>query len=177
MHALLGFAASQLIETDPSVVQAAMTHRVKAIRAIKKRLSETAKVSVTYEEANAMVATCFALTFQSVSLEDGLPEFMTFIRGIMIVGMQMMFRGIRPIFENMIEADREKILAPVMEGLPLIQKGWADAAMEALTNLKPLCTGHVEAEYLQLLVDIVTMLYVNSWDGMSDAPYIYSLLY
>ncbi|KAM5355650.1 hypothetical protein ACJ41O_002296 [Fusarium nematophilum] len=165
MHAILGFSASQLIKSDASVVPSAMNHRIKAIKAIKKRLAETAKTSIEYEEANAMVATCFALTFQSVSLEDGLAEYMTFIRGILIVGMQMMFRGIKPLFDNMLEQDQDALLAPLMENLPLIQKGWADSAMEAIMNLKPLCLEPVELEYHQHLVNIVEQLYLNSWDA------------
>ena len=33
MHAILGLAASELMRDDPSLVTAAMEHRVKAIRA------------------------------------------------------------------------------------------------------------------------------------------------
>ncbi|KAM0399989.1 hypothetical protein ACHAQC_003274 [Fusarium culmorum] len=165
MHAILGFSASELMRDDPSILSSAMNHRIKAIRAIKKRLAETDKSSMNYEEANAMVATCFALTFQSVSLDDGLAEYLTFIRGIMIVGMQMMFRGIKPIFENMFEQDQDALLEPLMQGLPLIPKGFTDSAFEALTNLKPLCTEEVELEYHQHLMTMVEKLYVNSWDA------------
>lgn len=165
MHAILGFSASELMRNDASVISSAMNHRIKAIRAIKKRLAETTRTSMEYEEANAMIATCYALTFQSVSLEDGLAEYLTFIRGIMIVGMQMMFRGIKPIFENMMEQDQSALLEPLMQGLPLIPKGLTDSAMEALTKLKPLCTAPVEVEYHQHLLNIVEKLYVNSWDG------------
>ncbi|KAJ3471161.1 hypothetical protein MRS44_001260 [Fusarium solani] len=165
MHAILGFSASQLIKTDSSIVTAAMSHRVKAIRAIKKRLSETSRAPIESEEANAMIATCFALTFQSVSLEDGLAEFLTFIRGIMVVGMQMMFRGIKPLFQNMPEQEQDALLEPLMEGLPLIQKGYVDSAMEAVVNLKPLCKEQVEIEYHQHLVNILEQLYLNSWDA------------
>ncbi|KAM0443644.1 hypothetical protein ACHAQK_003291 [Fusarium lateritium] len=165
MHAILGFSASELMRNDASVISSAMNHRIKAIRAIKKRLAETTRTSMEYEEANAMVATCYALTFQSVSLEDGLTEYLTFIRGIMIVGMQMMFRGIKPIFENMMEQDQSALLEPLMQGLPLIPKGLTDSAMEALTKLEPLCTEPVEVEYYQHLLNIVEKLYVNSWDA------------
>jgi len=167
MHAILGFSASELMGNDASIVSSAMNHRIKAIRAIKKRLAETARSSMDYEEANAMVATCYALTFQSVSLDDGLAEYLTFIRGIMIVGMQMLFRGIKPIFENMLEPDQDALLEPLMQGLPLIPKGYTDSAMEALTNLKPLCERPVEVEYHQHLVKMTEKLYVNSWDGKS----------
>ncbi|KAL4730285.1 hypothetical protein ACLX1H_002318 [Fusarium chlamydosporum] len=165
MHAILGFSASELIKKDPSVVSSAMNHRIKAIRAIKKRLAETARSSMNYEEANAMVATCYALTFQSVSLEDGLAEFLTFIRGIMIVGMQMLFRGIKPIFENMMEPEQDALLEPLMQSLPLIPKGYTDSAIEALTNLRPLCAEGVELEYHQHLMTMTEKLYINSWDA------------
>jgi hypothetical protein len=165
MHAILGFAASELRSTDNTLVVAAMAHRVKAIKAIKKRLSDGSKVSTNFEEANALIATCFALTFQSVALEDGLAEYMTFIRGIVIVGMQMAFRGIKPLFTTLLDDERESLLAPLMEGLPLIQRGWADAAFEAMTNLKPLCVETVEVEYQEKLLNIVEKLYIDSYEG------------
>lgn len=92
MHAILGLAASELIGTDTGLVEAAMLHRLQALRAIKRRLSSIAPSSsqarlyppspstpstvsrpnLTYEEGNALLATCFALTFQSVILADGM---------------------------------------------------------------------------------------------------------
>ncbi|KAJ2979675.1 hypothetical protein NQ176_g3104 [Zarea fungicola] len=165
MHAILGFAASELIHTDASLVTAAMNHRIKAIKAIKKRLAESARTDTNYEEANALVATCFALTFQSVSLEDGLAEYMTFIRGIVIVGMQMSFRSIAPVFTTLFDNDPNEILASQMEDLPLIQKGWVDAAVDALDGLKPLCVLPIENEYREQLMGIAEKLYVNSFDA------------
>jgi hypothetical protein len=165
MHAILGFAASELISTDASLISAAMSHRVKAIKAIKKRLAEASKMNTTYEEANALVATCFALTFQSASLDDGLAEYLTFIRGIVIVAMQMMFRNIRPMFENLMGNDQHEFLAPAMESLPLIQTGWADMAAEAINGLRPLCMEQVELEYHEKLTDIASKLYTNSFDA------------
>jgi len=163
MHAILGFAASELIPSDPSLVAAAMNHRVKAIRSIKKRLVENARTGTSHEEANALVATCFALTFQSVTLDDGMAEYMTFIRGIVIVSMQMLFRGIKPIFSNLMEQDSDQVLAPFMQDLPLIQRGWADSARDAIENLRALCVEPVEIEYQEKLSTIVDKLYVNSW--------------
>lgn len=123
-------------------------------------------MNTTYEEANALVATCFALTFQSVSLDDGLAEYLTFIRGIVIVAMQMMFRNIRPMFENLMGNEQMDLLAPAMESLPLIQRGWADMAAEAINGLRPLCMEQVELEYHAKLTDIVEKLFTNSFDGM-----------
>lgn len=163
MHAILGFAASQLMSTDSSLVAAAMSHRVKAIRSIKKRLVENARTGTSHEEANALVATCFALTFQSVSLDDGMAEYMTFIRGIVIVGMQMVFKGIKPIFSTIFEPEQDELLAPYMQDLPLIQRGWADQARDAINNLRDLCVEPVEIEYQEKLNAVVEKLYSNSW--------------
>lgn len=165
MHAILGYAASELSHSDTSLVPTAMNHRIKAIRSIKKRLSDSSRTDTSYEEANALIATCFALTFQSVSLDDGLAEYMTFIRGIMIVGMQMMFKGIKPIFGNLLEQNQDDILAPYMEGLPLIQRGWAEAAVEAIANLRPLCVQQVEIEYYEQLLEVAEQLLANSFEG------------
>ncbi|KAH6610166.1 hypothetical protein Trco_000186 [Trichoderma cornu-damae] len=165
MHAILGYAASELMHTDRSLVSVAMNHRIRAIRAIKKRLAEASKLETTYEEANALVATCFALTFQSVSLADGLAEYMTFIRGIVIVGMQMMFKSIKPVFSNLFESNQDEVLAPYMEGLPLIQKGWTKTAIESIANLGPLCTRQVEIEYREHLMTISSHLLTNSFEA------------
>ncbi|OAA43852.1 C6 transcription factor [Metarhizium rileyi] len=165
MHAILGFAASDLAPVDSSFVQAAMNHRIKAIKAIKKRLSESARSQTSYEESNALVATCFALTFQSVSLEDGLAEYMTFIRGILIVGMQMMFKGIKPVFEQLFEDQQNEMMEPYLRDLPLIQRGWADAAIEAISKLQPLCVEPVEVEYYGQLLGIAEKLNMSSFEA------------
>ncbi|KYK55704.1 C6 transcription factor [Drechmeria coniospora] len=167
MHAILGFAASELGRTraEGSVVAAAMNHRVKAIRALKKRLAEASSARLTHEEANALVATCFVLTFQSVSLDDGLAEYMTFIRGILIVGMQMAFRGIKPVFETLLDDKQNELLAPLMEGMPLIERGWVDGAVEAIAKLRPLCVDEIEVEYHGQLLAIAETLYTSSFDG------------
>jgi hypothetical protein len=167
MHAILGFAATQLGYSDPSLVAPATNHRIKAIKAIKKRLSESPKTTISGEESNAMVAACFALTFQSVGFEDGMAEFMTFIRGIVVVGMQMMFRGVKPLFGNLIGPEKDELLASVMETLPLIQKGWVDDAVEGLGNLQLLCVEPMEADYRERLMAIAQKLYINSYDGKS----------
>ncbi|OTA06838.1 Zn2Cys6 transcriptional regulator [Trichoderma parareesei] len=174
MHAILGYAASELMHTDSSLAPVAMGHRIKAVKAIKKRLMETSKMDTKFEEANALVATCFALTFQSVSLEDGLAEYMTFIRGIVIVGMQMMFKSIKPLFSNLFESNSDDVLAPYMEGLPLIQRGWAEAAIEAITNLRPLCTRQVEIEYHEHLMTVSSRLLTNSFDAYKANSRLYA---
>ncbi|KAK2016641.1 C6 zinc finger protein [Colletotrichum eremochloae] len=166
MHAILGMAACDLMNTDPSLLAFAMAHRVKAIKAIKKSLAELPRQKgTTSEHANALVATCFALTFQSVTFEDGMPEYMTFIRGILIIGTQMWIKGIKPIFVNIIGEDSSAVLEPKMANLPLIQKEWADGAVEAIGGLRGLCRDVVEIEYFNLIMAMATKLHTSSWEA------------
>ncbi|KAI1657427.1 hypothetical protein F4813DRAFT_389604 [Daldinia decipiens] len=158
MHAILGLAASDLMSQDPNLVTFAMSHRLKAIRAIKKALSEVPK-SNTFEEGNALIATCFALTFQSVVLEDGMAEFMTFCRGITLVSIQMCTRNTKFLFRNLHDNESAALLRPFMEALPPIRRDWVDMAVSSIRGLGPLCEQHeVETEYRRLLLDMAAAL-------------------
>ncbi|KAK1847697.1 C6 transcription factor [Colletotrichum chrysophilum] len=165
MHAILGMAACDLMAQDPSLLAFAMAHRVKAIKAIKKSLAELPTKGTNTEHANALVATCFALTFQSTSFEDGMGEFMTFIRGILIIGAQMMCKGIKPVFVNMLDQDSRAVLEPKMVNLPLIRQEWADGAVEAIGALRHLCRDEVEIQYYDIIYELACKMHTSSWEA------------
>ncbi|KAL1884333.1 hypothetical protein VTK73DRAFT_27 [Phialemonium thermophilum] len=162
MHGLLGLAASDLTRKDPTLVSSAMQHRVKAIKAIKKTLSEVPKAN-TFEEGNALMATCFALTFQSVLLDDGMVEYMTFIRGIVIVAIQMYIKGADLLFGDYIGDKQQELLQPHIENMPLVERSWVDAAVGAIENLAPLCHHPVEKQNHERILDMARQLHVSSW--------------
>ncbi len=164
VHAILGLAASDLMIQDPSLVTFAMAHRLKAIKAIKKTLTDAPRTN-TFEEGNALLAACYALTFQSVMLDDGMAEFMTFCRGIVIVAIQMYCKGAKFIFTNFLGDDHMSVLQPFMESIPPIQKDWTDMAVANIAALEPLCKQQVEIEYHQLITDIAKALYTSSFLG------------
>ncbi|KAI1368973.1 C6 zinc finger protein [Xylaria arbuscula] len=164
MHAILGLAASDLMIQDPSLVTFAMAHRLKAIKAIKKTLTDVPKTN-TFEEGNALLATCYALTFQSVMLDDGMAEFMTFCRGIVIVAIQMYCKGAKFIFTNFLNEDQMEYLQPLMESIPPIRKDWTNMAVANIAALEPLCKQPVEAEYHQLLTQVAEALYTSSLEA------------
>ncbi|KAF4824717.1 hypothetical protein CGCTS75_v009998 [Colletotrichum tropicale] len=165
MHAILGMAACDLMAQDPSLLAFAMAHRVKAIKAIKRSLAELPTKGTNTEHANALVATCFALTFQSTSFEDGMGEFMTFIRGILIIGAQMMCKGIKPVFVNMLDQDSRAVLEPKMVNLPLIRQEWADGAVEAIGALRHLCRDEVEIQYYDIIYELACKMHTSSWEA------------
>ena len=204
MHAILGLAASNLMSQDPSLVASALAHRLKAIRAIKKALADTgsssssssgngsssggggtATATTTFEEeGNALIATCFALTFQSVCLEDGMAEYMTFCRGLVIVAIRMYQHhhqqqqrqqqdgaavgAPRFVFRNFMGGDQTELLRPAMQAVPPIRREWTDMATVAVAALEPLCRHEVEREYHKFLVEWVEMLYVDSFQGATN---------
>ncbi|KAK1772523.1 C6 zinc finger protein [Phialemonium atrogriseum] len=162
MHAILGLAASDLTQRDPSLVASAMHHRVKAIKAIKKTLAEAPKAN-SFEEGNAMMATCFALTFQSVLLDDGMTEYMTFIRGVVIVAIQMYIKGANLIFADFLGDKQQEVLQPFIENMPLIERSWVDSAVVAVESLSPLCQHPIEQQYYEKILDMAKQLGVSSW--------------
>ncbi|KAK3293423.1 uncharacterized protein B0H64DRAFT_419172 [Chaetomium fimeti] len=197
MHAILGYSASELMAaSDPSLAEAAMSHRYKAVKAIKKALapppsspagttsppnnsSNSSSSSSSnnnngrsfddtmFEEGNALMATCFALTFQSVLLEDGMAEFMTFIRGIMIVAIQMYCSGASLLFGEMLGDRQTQLLEPHMRELGLIDADLTARAIRAIEGLRGLVEGvegrEVECKYWEMVAAMARNLAVSSW--------------
>ena len=163
MHAILGYSASELMSrTDPALAEAAMTHRLKAIKAIQRALSTTTTPTLTcnppaspsndlFEEGNALMATCFALTYQSVLLADGMAEYMTFIRGIVLVAIRMYCKGAKLLFGNLLGEKQLEAVQPHMEVLGLIDQGWVERAVSGVEGLRGLVEGvdgrEVEGRY------------------------------
>ncbi|KAL1885341.1 hypothetical protein Cpir12675_006990 [Ceratocystis pirilliformis] len=187
MHAVLGLAATDLVTTDPSLNHIALSHRHKAVQALKRRLNDVKRVSGSMEETNALIATCYALTHQSVLLDDGMVEFMVFVRGILIVGMHMWMKGLSPIFSSLQQSTTSPPIHPATTtasattsssqhyqphhhhhshhrppALPLLSRHWIDMASTAVSTLQSLCHEPLEIEYQHLLSELVATLYVSS---------------
>lgn len=175
MHAILGLSACELMAKDRSLVTFAMAHRHKAIKAIRKALDNVSKSNSssnsnnnTFKEGNAIVATCFALTFQSVCLDDGMVEFMTFCRGILIVAIQMYHKRSRIIFQNLVSEEKIAALRPALEKVPPIRSDLTDAAVASLKRLEPLVVTQVQREYHEYLANMAEALYTDSYKGETE---------
>lgn len=164
MSAMLGLAASDLAAQDPSLVEFGVRYRLKAIKGIKRTLSESIYTD-SFEEGNALIATCFVLAFQSALLGDGLVEFMTFCRGIVIVARKMHHRNDRVMFTNFAGEDQMKLTSTMVENVPKIPKAWTDMAMAAIRKLEPLFQDPVDRAYRNNLLGIATALTSSSHLG------------
>jgi hypothetical protein len=169
MHAMLALAASELALTEASpqaLNSSAISHRVSAIQSLNKAISQGLQ---TFEEGNAMLATCYSLIFQSTLIDDGLVEYMTFIRGVVLLSSHMGANNIKFLFHSMFGEEQTKKLDPKLEESPLIDPDLVDAACASLEALAPLCTRNSEREYRGLLLSLARSLYSSSREG-TQAP-------
>lgn len=165
MHSILGFAASDISHGDNSVTSLAMTHRIKAIRSLKRRLMNATRTSTTYEEANALLAASFVLAFQSLYIRDGLADYLTFIRGILVISLQIFLNDMTPIFTTLMEEAKIEAVGPAMTGLSLLEKPRVDAAVAAISSLRPLCLRPWQHDYCDTLLNTAMTLYLDSFEG------------
>lgn len=168
---MLALAASDLAEQYPESSKqlscAAMSHRVQAIGSLNTAIS----LGLTrFEQGNAMLATCFALVFQSVLMEDGLAEYMSFIRGTVAVGNQMGMKRMHILFRHLFgDSDLEKI-DPLMKAAELIDPTLVRGALKSLEKIGPLCKTKLELEVYGVLVSAARALVTSSRDGNFKPP-------
>jgi hypothetical protein len=178
---MLALSASELAcSTDPTpqMNSTALTHRVKAISSLNTAISQGISC---YEEGNAMLATCFTLLFQSCLIEDGLTEYMMFIRGTVSVGMQMGMKGMTFLFEKIFDAEQLEQVDPLMKKADLIESRVVQAACRSFESMAHLCTNNLELEAYKILYGIARALITSSRDGelqLAPIPFqTYSLHY
>ncbi|KAG9229064.1 hypothetical protein BJ875DRAFT_211741 [Amylocarpus encephaloides] len=175
---MLALSASDLADLEPNPVISkelsckAMGHRVSAISALNNAISEGLR---NYEEANAMLATCFSLLFQSVMIEDGLAEYMSFIRGTVTVGIQMGINKYPVLFKTLFEGNGEAAVDPAMLAAPLISPTLVRGALGSLERICPLCKHPVELEIYGMLLATARALITSSRDAWMCLKKIYGL--
>lgn len=135
-----------------SLAATAMNHRVLAIKSLQNAL---AKGVPDMETGNAMLATCYVLVFQSVLISDGFPEFMSFIRGCMVVAYQMGMKGMKFIFDNIMPDDQLRVVGPSLEADPAIPLHIMEPVIESLRFCEYLVVRPAEKEFFDALMEIV----------------------
>ena len=124
---MLGLSASDLttkVTQTTELTCSAMSHRVQAITSLNQALSNGLH---TFEEGNAMLATCYVLLFQSVLLDDGLAEYMSFIRGCVLIAQNMGCKRMKFLFHSFLGTDSLAKLDPHLKEGPEVNPGPVDA--------------------------------------------------
>jgi hypothetical protein len=144
------------------LIQSAIIHRVLAIKLFNRALSTGLH---SFEEGNAMLATCYLLVFQSILIDEGLDEHLTFIRGCVLVSLQMGYKGLKFLFQNLLSNNELEKIRPHFQGTPPIDLGPVDAAYASLEAFWHLCERESEKKFHGYLLEVVRSLYLSSGDG------------
>lgn len=163
MHALLGMAASHLTATtEADYSSLALSHRLLAIKGFNEALSKTPR---TGSDGDALIAACYALTFQSSYMKDGMSEFLTMVRGCGLVSWQLLCDQVDISFS--ISSSRHlEYMESRLDDLPAVDADMYQDAVSSITALLPLCKdveGHVF--FQRVLQDCIEAVGVDSRNG------------
>jgi hypothetical protein len=171
---MLALSASDLASnTDESrdLMTISISHRIKSIESLNKAVASGIK---SWQQGNAMIATCFALLFQSVLMNDGLSEYISFLRGIIAVGMQMGQRNMKFVFTKLWGEEQHLARESELDGAPLINNELVSMACRSLENMFPLCKTKTEIGIYGLLLSMARSLVTSSKEGKSMVYMFYS---
>jgi hypothetical protein len=170
---MLALSASDLATgnvqtTDRSqLTSTALAHRVQAISALSNAIASGID---RFEQGNAMLATCFVLLFQSTLIEDGLVEYMTFIRGTLAVGIQMGSKRMKFLFQNLFGDEGLKHIDSAISASPLIRSEVVESACRSFERFQHLCQSKIEIEVYTILFGIAQSLRRSSREGEISRP-------
>lgn len=123
MHAMLGLAATHLSAvTNVDYSEAAYSHRLRALHGFNKALSKKPEKE---PDGDAILATIYTLTFQSAFMKDSLAEFLTMVRGCVILSAQLECQHSISLFD--VDGDAHlKFMEPRLVDLPSIDPALAE---------------------------------------------------
>jgi hypothetical protein len=171
MHAILGLAATHLsVTSSANYTSKAINHRLIAIQGFNSALSRPLKRGSA--DGDALLAACYALTFQSSYMQDGLAlsEFLTMVRGCSIVSNRLATDGILSFF-GITSEDHFKHMETKLENLPVIEDGLRMGAAKSLEALDEMCkkAGGVDQYFYNALQGVINGLSISS--KLGNKPY------
>ncbi|KAF4227768.1 hypothetical protein CNMCM8980_002215 [Aspergillus fumigatiaffinis] len=166
MHAILALSSSHLaLLTGSALPVEALRHRQRALRGLNEAMSRAPSET---SDADAMLAACYILTFQSSYMLDGLSDYIMMLRGCGLVTGLMLQRNLHGSFS--IDANSHiKYMEAQFGRFPTIDSRIASDGIRSLNLVKPLLGRPVEEVFYQLLVDVL----VSVEQSASCAAYIH----
>ncbi|KAN0068891.1 hypothetical protein V8E54_013060 [Elaphomyces granulatus] len=178
MHAILSLGASHLSLIAPSgsdYTTAAVVHRGLALRGLNEMLG---KHDCSNLDLDAMLAACYALTFQASYMADGLLDFAIMIRGCALVTQRLQEEYSKSSFFPLHEA--ESRLLSIKDGLPVgpcIEPFALDKSIETLELTRPLLQDDAHHRFYGSVMDTFHVLRYSSQNGYLMFVKIYALWY
>lgn len=152
MHAILGMAASHFeLVTGENLSSSAIHHRILAIKGSNEAMSHPRRSG---SEADALLASCYLLAFQSSYMKDGLQEFFRTIRGCSLVSDQLRAEKLPMSFYLTGKAHFEFMQQRLMD-LPTIHEDLIAGAKRSLLVLTPELDRPANLKFYQGLLDTV----------------------
>ncbi|KAH8791000.1 hypothetical protein F5882DRAFT_400844 [Hyaloscypha sp. PMI_1271] len=177
LHAMLALSASDLAansddSNDMKLIPTSILHRIKSIESLNKAVAAGIK---SWQQGNAMIATCFTLLFQSVLLNDGLSEYISFLRGILTIGMQMGQRRMKFVFERLWGNEQLQSRDAELSAAPLINEEVVAAACRSFEKMSPLLKTKTEIGMYGLLLSMARSLVTSSKEAYIGLGKVYQL--
>ncbi|GFF44556.1 hypothetical protein IFM58399_07320 [Aspergillus lentulus] len=166
MHAILALSSSHLaLLTGSALPVEALRHRQRALRGLNEAMSQAPGEA---SDADAMLAACYILTFQSSYMLDGLSDYIMMLRGCGLVTTLMLQQNLHGSFS--IDANSHiKYMEAQFGRFPTIDSRIASDGIRSLHLVKPLLRHPVEEVFYQLLVDVL----VSVQQSASCAAYVH----
>jgi hypothetical protein len=175
MHAMLALGASHLDRISPVAEHStnAIVHRGHAMAGLSRAL---VKPEREYGESDAMVATCYALTFQSTYMSDGLLDFITMVRGCALITGKIREDG-SPTAFNLQPDWHFKLMEPKLRDLPVVHQPLLHGGLVALEEVRPLLVTVTDYQFHGALTKVVHGLSRSSREGYTSFILVYALWY
>ena len=157
---MLGLGASHLALTNSSTSELStlgLNHRIKAMTQLNAVLSTPPKNST---DADARFATFMVLIFQSACLPDGLQDFLTTLRGCVLLGG---LSSVDSFFASFMEMNHQTTMAKLLQKADLdpLDSNVLDAGIFSLNQLQSFCKPGIELEYHALLLKGIQSAYIS----------------
>ncbi|EXJ87686.1 hypothetical protein A1O1_04610 [Capronia coronata CBS 617.96] len=186
MHAILSLGASHLSRlTGVDYRRESLVHRGQAIAGLNQALSQW-QTARRYGESDAMLAACYALTFQALYMGDGLADFVTMVRGCALTTEKIRHDN-SPTAFNLQPDYHLECMAPRLQQLPSVDPRLLEDAGRALDEIRPYMSDtdddndrndhDTELDFHDALVDAVAGLQASPASGYLQFISIYGVWY
>jgi hypothetical protein len=156
MHAILSVSASHLtvIGAHFSPTEA-LTHRHLAVQGLNAAMSRISSASPS--ENDAMLAACYALTFESSYAGIGISDFVTMVRGCALVTLHIQDQALPSSF-TLLPDTHHSFMKTRLSNLPVITGPLITSALPSFTQIDPLLTDPVLRTFYSLLLAVLVPL-------------------
>lgn len=175
MHAILALGASHLNRMTPLACyeKEALMHRGHAINGLNSCMAKTSHI---YGEADAMLATCYALTFQSSYMADGISDFVIFVRGCALATGKIRDENAPTAF-NLAPNRHHTVIRPRLHQLPTIHPAHIAQGLSALDEVQVYLNCEAEHKFYNAMRDIFATLQQSSAAGYITFTNLYRVWY